>query len=114
MPLRRIRNEPIDIDVYELAYAELFAIREAHETCTESALDCRAGILWATNTAFMHLESDLDAARDGALDAGTTRSLLLHHAAEINDMLARRSSGRVGGLFVAGTRLQAAIAGRTY
>ncbi|MDQ1682712.1 MAG: hypothetical protein QOC60_1380 [Frankiaceae bacterium] len=110
MQLRRLRNEPIDVGAYELAYAELSGIREAHETCTESALDCRAGILWATNTAFMHLDADLD----GALDAGTTRSLLLHHAAEVNDMLARRTSGRVGGLFVAGTRLQAAIAVRSY
>ena len=110
MPLRRIRNEPIDVGAYELAYAELSGIRDAHLTCTESALDCRAGILWATNTAFLHLEADLDS----ALDAGTIRSLLLHHAAEVNDMLARRTSGRVGGLFVAGTRLQAAIAGRSY
>ena len=114
MPLRRIRNEPIDVGAYELAYAELSGIRDAHLTCTESALDCRAGILWATNTAFVHLEADLDRTLESALDAGTIRSLLLHHAAEVNDMLARRTSGRVGGLFVSGTRLQAAIAGRSY
>ena len=113
MPLRRIRNEPIDVGAYERAYAELAGIREAHETCTESALDCRAGILWATNTAFLHLEADLDGTLEQALDAGTVRSLLLHHAAEVNAMLARRSSGRVGGLFVAGTRLQAATASRS-
>jgi hypothetical protein len=114
MQLRRLRAEPIDVGAYELAYAELSAIREAHETCTETALDCRAGILWATNTAFLHLDSDLDSDLEGALDPGTKRSLLLHHAAEVNEMLSRRTLGRVAGLFVAGTRLQAAIATRPY
>ena len=104
MPLRRYRPEPIDVGSYEAAYADLAAIREAHETCTESPLDCRAGILWATNTTLA----------DHDVDVATTRSLLLHHAAEVNDMLSRRTSGRVGGLFVAGTRLQAAIAQRSY
>ena len=106
MSLRRPRHEPLDFGAYELAYAELFAIRDAHETCTETPLDCRAGILWATNTTFLNLDVDLD--------AGTTRSLLLHHAAEVNDLLSRRSSGRVGGLFVAGARLQAAVSGRSF
>ncbi len=103
MPLRRFRPEPIDMDSYEVAYAGLAGIREAHESCTESALDCRAGILWATNTTLTGLD----------LDASTTRSLLLHHAAEVNEMLGRRSSGRVGGLFVTGSRLQAAMSGRS-
>jgi hypothetical protein len=103
MPLRRYRPEPVDVDAYDVAYAGLAGIREAHESCTESALDCRAGILWATNTTL----ADLD------IDAGTTRSLLLQHAAEVNEMLSRRTSGRVGGLFVAGTRLQAAISARS-
>ncbi|MCU1678669.1 MAG: hypothetical protein JWM93_3427 [Frankiales bacterium] len=106
MSLRRPHHEPIDLDSYEVAYAELHTIRDAHRSCTESALDCRAGILWATNTAFMHLEDDLN--------AGTRRALLLDHAAQVNEMLAQRSNGRVGALLVFGTRLQAATATRSY
>ena len=104
MNLRRARSEPLDVDAYEGAYAQLFAIRDAHVTCTETPLDCRAGILWATNTT----------AGDFGLDLGSTRSLLLHHCAEVNELLATRSSGRAGALLVAGTRLQAAQPARSF
>lgn len=105
MPLRRPRPAPmLDIDAYDVAHAELAVIRQAHETCTESPLDCRAGILWATNATIANLEQPLD--------AGALRSLLLDHSASVNDLIARRSSGRVNGLIVTGTRVQARMTTR--
>jgi hypothetical protein len=105
MPLRRPRHAPtLDVDAYDVAHAELTVIREAHESCTETPLDCRAGILWATNATLANLEQPLE--------PGVLRSLLLDHSAAVNDLIARRSSGRVTGLMVAGTRLQPRMTSR--
>ena len=95
MALRRY-SELLDLDAFDAAAAELLRIRDAHATCTEAPLDCRAGILWATHAALA----------DVTVDPSAARSLLLQHAALVNEMLERRSAGRVGRLVVMGTRLQ--------
>jgi hypothetical protein len=102
MPFRRARLAPRPVDAYDVASAQLAAIREAHETCTEGPADCRAGISWATSACLA----------EHSLGTGPTRSLLLDHAAAVNNLLERRSAGRVSGLIVDGARLQTATACR--
>jgi hypothetical protein len=78
----------------------LAAIRDAHEGCEESARQCRARIIWATNGATR------------AADPATVRSLLPEHASAVNELLLRNAEGHIAHVFVAGRRLQVAAAGR--
>ncbi|MDQ1723876.1 MAG: hypothetical protein QOG52_904, partial [Frankiaceae bacterium] len=76
----------------------LAAIRDAHEGCDESARQCRARIIWATNGATR------------AADPATVRSLLPEHASAVNELLFRNAEGHIAHVFVAGRRLQVAAA----
>lgn len=90
----------IDATTADATRAVLAEIRHGHAHCLEPAGNCRSAIVAATNE---HCQ---------ALDARSTRRLLVEHAALVNELLEARAGGRVVGLMVIGRRLHLHTAGR--